>query len=123
LDKFDRQFGIGAPTDVIDFSNLSTLPPLYSVISVDTSACGKPCVVSAVIQNLGGRQGAVGPSTITFTLTAAVSGSLLGSCRTQVHPDIGYSAAITVACAISGLGGAPLNAATVTATAENPGRG
>ena len=40
---FDREFGINPPTDVIDFSNLSTLPPIYSVVSVDTSRCGAPC--------------------------------------------------------------------------------
>ena len=59
----DRDFGIAAPRDVIDFANLSTLPPIYTVLSVDTSGCGSPCVVSARIKNLGGLTGAKGPST------------------------------------------------------------
>jgi hypothetical protein len=32
----EHDFGIVAPKDVIDFANLSTLPPIYIVLSVDT---------------------------------------------------------------------------------------
>ncbi|HYS28045.1 MAG TPA: hypothetical protein VEQ12_00895, partial [Candidatus Limnocylindria bacterium] len=39
---YNRDFAIKAPTDVIDFSNLSALPPLYTVVSVDTLACLSP---------------------------------------------------------------------------------
>src|SRR4029077_16305479 len=44
--NFDKDFWITVPADVIDFSNLSTLMPIYTVLSVDTSGCGSPCVVS-----------------------------------------------------------------------------
>src|SRR5438270_3954288 len=50
---YGKDFGIVAPADVIDFSNLSTLPPIYQVVSVDTSRCSKPCVASALPKNLG----------------------------------------------------------------------
>jgi hypothetical protein len=120
--NFDRDFSIAAPSDVIDFSNLSTLPPVYSVESVDTSACGSPCVVSAVLKNLGGATGARAPSTITFTMTSTASGSVIGSCQTQVIPDVGYNATTTVSCTIGSLSGEQANAAIVTAVADNPGR-
>jgi hypothetical protein len=119
--SFNRDFSIAAPNDVIDFSNLSTLPPVYSVESVDTSGCGSPCVVSAVLKNLGGATGARAPSTITFTMTSTASGSLIGSCKAQVVPDVGYNATTTVSCTIGSLSGEQANAAIVTAVADNPG--
>jgi hypothetical protein len=119
--NFNGDFGITAPTDVIDFSNLSTLPPIYTVVSVDTSGCTSPCVVSAQVKNLGGTQGARAPSTITFTMKAAASGSAVGGCQAQVTPDVGYNATATVSCTISNLSGQPASAAVVTATADNPG--
>lgn len=119
--KFGQDFQIAAPGDVIDFSNLSTLPPVYTVVSVDTSGCASPCAVSAVVKNLGGLTGATSPSTITFTMTEATSGKVLGSCKTQVAPDVAYNATTTVGCTISGLNGQPPNAAVVTAAADNPG--
>jgi hypothetical protein len=119
-ENLDKDFGITAPTDVIDFSNLSTLPPIYTVLSVDTSGCGSPCVVSALIKNLGGTQGARSPSTVTFTMTASASGAVLGTCHVQVVPDVGYNAITAVQCTIS-LTAQPGNAALVTATADNPG--
>lgn len=121
FDNFNGSFGIAAPTDVIDFSNLSTLPPIYTVVSVDTSGCGSPCVVSALVKNLGGMQGAPAPSTITFTMTAAASGNVIGSCRAQVTPDVGYNATTTVSCTIGNQSGQQGNAAIVTAVADNPG--
>jgi hypothetical protein len=120
--SFDKSFTITAPTDVIDFSNLSTLPPLYTVVSVDTSRCASVCVVSAVIKNLGGTHGASKPSTVVFNMTANASGAVLGSCSVQVVPDVGYNATTTVTCTIS-LTGQQTNAAVVTATVDNPGRG
>jgi hypothetical protein len=120
--NFNQDFRILAPTDVIDFSNLSTLPPLYSVVNVDTSGCGSPCAVSAVLKNLGGMNGGQAPSTITFTITDAASGKMLGTCQSLVRPDVGYNSTTKAGCTMSGLNGQQVNAATVTATAENPGR-
>lgn len=122
-DNFGKDFGISAPNDVIDFSNLSTLPPVYTVLSVDSSRCGSPCVVSATLKNLGGATGAVGPSTVDFTVIGAASGRLLGTCSATVQPDVGYNSTTTVSCTVAGLSGQADNAATVTATPTNPGRG
>jgi hypothetical protein len=120
--NYDKDFGIAAPADVIDFSNLSTLPPVYTVVSVDTTGCGSPCAVSAVVKNLGGMSGAKAPSTVTFTMTDSASGRALGSCQAQIQPDVGYNATTSVGCTISNSSGQPANAAIVTATADNPGR-
>jgi hypothetical protein len=119
-DHFNQDFAITAPTDVIDFSNLSTLPPIYTVVSVDTSGCASPCVVSALIKNLGGVIGAKAPSTITFTMTTTSSSAVIGTCQVQVVPDVGYNATKTVGCTIS-MNGQPGSAAIVTAKADNPG--
>ena len=112
---------ITAPSDVIDFSNLTTLPPVYTVVTVDTSRCGSPCVVSAQLKNLGGLFGATAPSTVAFTMRASVSGTVIGACQVQVTPDVGYNATTSVSCTIT-LSGPPENAAVVTATPTNPGR-
>jgi hypothetical protein len=122
FDNFDRDFRITAPSDVIDFSNLSTLPPIYTVVSVDTSGCGSPCGLSALLKNLGGMLNARAPSTITFTMTDSASGHAVGSCQVEVKPDVGYNATTKVACTISALSGQQLSAGTVTATPDNPGR-
>jgi hypothetical protein len=121
--NFDHDFGIVAPSDVIDFANLSTLPPSYTVVSVDTSRCGSPCLVAAEVKNLGGTKGARAPSTVTFKLTDSATGFQLGSCQTLVQPDVGYNATATVACTIAVSTGLNSSAATVTATPDNPGRG
>jgi hypothetical protein len=118
--SFNRTIEIKAPSDVIDFSNLTTLPPVYTVVSVDTSGCGSPCVVSAQVKNLGGLVGAQAPSTVTFTMKASASGAVIGSCQAHVTPDVGYNATTSVSCTIS-FGGV-VTAAVVTATATNPGR-
>ena len=120
--NFDNIALIKPPSDVIDFSNLSTLPPVYIVVSVDTSGCAVPCAVSATLKNLGGPTGATGASLVTFTLTAAVSGAQLGTCQAVVEPDVGYNATAMVSCTIS-LNTPPENAAVVTASVNNPGRG
>jgi len=121
--NYNSDFRISAPVGVIDFSNLSTLPPIYTVLSVDTSGCASPCVVSAVLKNLGGMTGARAPSTITFTMTDTASRQAVGRCQTQVVPDVGYNATTTVSCTIGDLSAQHSNAATVTATPDNPGRG
>jgi len=115
----DKDFGIAAPTDVINFSNLSTLPPIYRVSSIDTSACGSPCTVSATLRNLGGTVGARAPSTVTFTMTDPISKQALGTCTATVESDVGYNSSTTVSCTINAK---PVNGAVVTATVENPGR-
>jgi hypothetical protein len=118
---FDRDFGIAAPTDVIDFSNLSTLPPVYTVVSVDTTACASPCAVSALLKNLGGLSPAQAPSSVTFTMTDSATGKAVGSCTAQVQPNVGYNSTTTVGCTIPGVNGGAANAAVVTAVADNPG--
>jgi hypothetical protein len=120
--NYDKEFNLAAPSDVIDFSNLSTLPPIYSVLSVDTSRCGTPCVVSALLKNLGGPTGARAASTVTFTITDPASKAVAGSCTATVSPDVGFNATTTASCTIP-LSGPPPNAAVVTATPTNPGRG
>ncbi|MFI5282093.1 MAG: hypothetical protein ACHQ0J_03075 [Candidatus Dormibacterales bacterium] len=120
--NFGHDFGISAPGDVIDFSNLSTLPPLYTVEFVDTSKCGAVCTVSAQVKNLGGRTGATGPSTVTFTMADSASSSVLGSCSTAVVPDIDYNSTAIVSCVIAGSAAQAINSATVTAVPYNPGR-
>jgi len=121
FDSYDRDFKIAPPADVIDFSNLSTLPPIYTVVSVDTSGCLSPCAVSALLKNLGGASGALAPSTVTFTMTDPASGKVLGTCQAQVQPDVGYNSTTTVGCAMGGVNGQQVSAAVVTATADNPG--
>ena len=122
FDSFDRDFQIAAPSDVIDFSNLSTLPPIYTVVSVETSGCLSPCAVSALLKNLGGASGALAPSTITFTMTDPASGKVLASCQARVQPDVGFNSTTTVACTMGGVNGQQVSAAIVTAVADNPGR-
>jgi hypothetical protein len=119
--NFDQDFKIAAPTDVIDFSNLSTLPPIYTVLSVDTSKCTSPCVVSASLKNLGGKLSAKAPSTITFSMVDAASKQAVASCQVQVKPDVGYNATTKVSCTMSAVNGQQVNAATITATPDNPG--
>ena len=120
--NFGKDFNIVKPTDVIDFSNLSTLPPIYTVVSVDTSKCAATCVVSALIKNLGGKLGAQAPSTITFTMTDSATKATVGTCQAKVAPDVGYNATTTVACTIPSVSGQQANAAIVTAAPTNPGR-
>ena len=119
--NFDEDFKIAAPTDVIDFSNLSTLPPIYTVVSVDTSKCLSPCIVSAILKNLGGKLNAKAPSTITFTMVDAATRKAVASCQVPVKPDVGFNATTKVSCTMSAVNGQQVNAATVTAAPDNPG--
>ena len=114
----NADFHIAAPTPVIDFSNASTLPPIYSVESVDTSRCAATCLVSATLRNLGGTTGARGPSKVTFTMTDPISKQTLGSCTAFVQRDVGYNGQTTVSCTIDH---AAVNAVVITATVDNPG--
>ena len=118
--NYNHDFRMAAPTEIIDFSNLSSLPPLYTVTSVDGSGCASPCVVSAQLKNLGGLSKARAASRVTFTVTATASGTVLGTCQTQVRPDVGFNATTSAGCSID-LGQQPTSAAIVSATADNPG--
>jgi hypothetical protein len=118
---FNRDFAIVAPSGAVNFSDLSTLPPVYTVVSVDTSGCGSPCVVAASLKNLGGRSGARGPSTVTFTMTDPQTNAVIGTCTVTVQADVVHSATTNVSCTIN-LNGVDHNAAVVTAAADNPGR-
>jgi hypothetical protein len=118
---FNGNFGIVAPKGAIDFANLSTLPPIYTVVSVDTSGCTATCVVSSLLRNLGGKQPARARSTVTFTMTDPATSTVLGSCATEVTPDVSYNATTKVSCTITGVNGFAHNAAVVTAVAVNPG--
>ena len=118
---YDRDFAIVAPAGALDFADLSTLPPVYTVESVDTSGCASPCVVAASLKNLGGKSAALAPSTVAFTMTDPQTSSVIGTCSATVQPDVGHSATTTVSCTISGVSGADHNAAVVTAAADNPG--
>jgi hypothetical protein len=118
---FGRDFAIVAPAGALDFADLSTLPPVYTVVSVDTSGCLSPCVVAALLKNLGGRSAARAPSTVAFTMTDPQTNAVLGTCSDSVQPDVGHSATTTVSCTITGVNGLEHNAAVVTAVATNPG--
>jgi hypothetical protein len=118
---YGRDFGIAPPSGALDFADLSTLPPIYTVVLVDTSACGSPCLVGATLKNLGGKSGSGGPSIVTFTMTDPQSNSVLGACKVPVQPDVGHSATTIVSCTIGGVNGADHNAAVVTAAADNSG--
>ena len=76
-----------------------------------------------MLKNLGGLVHAQAPSTITFTMTDTASRQVVGSCQAQVAPDVTYNATTTVMCSIDNVTAQPSNAATVTATPDNPGRG
>jgi hypothetical protein len=120
---YGRDFAITAPSGALDFADQSTLPPIYTVVSVDTSACGSPCLVAAALKNLGGKAGSRGPSIVAFTMTDPQANTVLGACKVPVQPDVGHSATTTVSCTISGVNGADHNAAVVTAAADNSGLG
>ena len=120
---FGRDFAIAAPSSAVNFADLSTLPPVYTVVSVDTSGCASPCVVTASLKNLGGRGGAKAPSTVTFTMTDPQTNEVLGTCTATVQPDVVHSAPTNVTCTITGVNGGDHNAAVVTAAADNPGPG
>ena len=118
--RVNADFGIAPPSPVIDFSNLSTLPPIYTVETVNASGCGSPCVVSATLKNLGGSAPAIAPSTVTFTMSDPISRQVLGTCVAVVRTDVGFNGSTAVSCTIDAQ---PVNAAVVTAAANNPGRG
>ena len=117
---YGTDFKIVPPANVINFADLSTLPPNYTVLSVDASGCGTPCPVSAAVKNLGGRTGAKAPSTVIFVMTDLSTGGLIGSCTGTVGPDVDYNATTTVSCNIAKPAGQD-GPGKVTATPVNPG--
>ena len=122
--SFGKDFGIAKPADVLDFGDLSSLPPEYTVVSVDTTSCGAPtCAVSALVQNLGGSSGAIASSSVAFTLTDLTSGRVLGTCTAVIRPDVGYDSTTTASCVIDGLSGTSSPAWSVSAEPTNPGHG
>jgi hypothetical protein len=119
--NYNHDFQISEPLDVIDFSNLRRLPPLYTVVSVDTSRCGSPCTVTALVKNLGGIVGSQPPSSVAFTMTDRASHQAVGSCQASIQPDVGFNATTTVACTMPDVGTLQGNAFSVTAVPDNPG--
>ena len=119
---FNRDFAITAPGGAVNFTDLSTLPPVYTVASVDTSGCTSQCVVAAALKNLGGKSGARAPSTVTFTMTDPQTNAVIGTCTATVQPDVVHSGTTSASCTIGGVNGGDHNAAVVTASADNPGR-
>jgi hypothetical protein len=111
---------VAAPTDLIDFGNLTTLPPIYTVVSVDTTRCTSPCTVSATLKNLGGTAPAQKPAQVEFVMRSAGStGATLGSCVAVVQADVGYNSTTTVSCTIDAQA---QNGAEITATPQNSSR-
>jgi len=55
-------------------------------------------------------------------MTDVASGQALGSCKATVQPDVGYNSTTTVSCTIGSVSSRQVNAAVVTAVADNPGR-
>ena len=121
FNNYGKDFKIVAPSEVIDFADLSTLPPNYTVLSVDASGCGTPCVVKAALKNLGGGTGGKAPSTVTFEMTDLASGKVVGSCTTNVAPDVGYNATTTVSCTVAKPAAVDFGPSRVTASPTNPG--
>ena len=104
--NYDKDFGIQQPTNVFDFDDPTTWPPLYKVDSVSqktvpgTSSCDDPCVLSAVMENLGGVNGASSPSTVTFSLTSDTDNSSLGTCKVTIQPNHPHGQQFNVSCSI-----------------------
>jgi hypothetical protein len=119
---YGTDFKIVAPPSVINFADLSTLPPNYTVLSVDASGCGTPCTVNAALKNLGGKTGAKAPSTVALVMTDLNSGGMIGTCTATVVPDVDYNATTTVSCTIAKPAGQD-GPGKVTATPTNPGHG
>jgi hypothetical protein len=121
VSNYNKDFGIQAPSDVFDVDDMSTWPPLYTVIDVSNARCSVPCTLSAVLQNQGGLTGAPAPSSVTFTLKNHSNGSLLGSCKATISPDVAHGSKVTKSCTISSSAWANFSGDyTYTATLSNP---
>lgn len=125
--NYDKDFGIQAPTDVFDFDDPTTWPPLYKVDSVaqktiaGTTSCDDPCTLTATVENVGGVKGASAPSTVTFTLSSAADKSTLGTCKVTIQPDKPHAQQFTVSCSIQSAAWTNFNGDyNYGATADNP---
>lgn len=99
--NWDQEFGLQTPTNVFDLDDPTTWPPYYQEVgNPNNSGCTDPCVLSAVLQNAGGLNGATSPSTVTFTLKAQDQTTLLGSCKVTIQPDHTHGQQFTVSCSI-----------------------
>jgi hypothetical protein len=99
--NYDKDFAIQPPTNVFDVDDRSTWPPLYERVSISNAKCDDPCVMSAVYQNNGGPTGASAPSVITFTISRKADGSVLGSCKVTIQPDVANNGRVTASCSIT----------------------
>jgi hypothetical protein len=101
--NYNKDFSISAPADALNLDDATTFPPFYQVTAINLSRCnGDPCNVSATVQNSAGSKGASAPSTVTFTATNDADGSVLGTCKSTISPDIANGAKATVGCSITG---------------------
>lgn len=99
--NWDQEFGLQTPTNVFDLDDPTTWPPYYQQVgNPNNSACNDPCVLSQVMQNAGGLNGASAPSTVTFTLKAQDQTTVLGSCKVTIQPDHPHGQQFTVSCSI-----------------------
>lgn len=99
--NYNKAFEIVAPTGVFDVDDPTTWPPLYKRVSMSNSRCNDPCTLTAVFQNAGGTAGAPAASSVTFTLANSAGGSVFGSCKVFIQPDVPYGANVTETCTIA----------------------
>jgi hypothetical protein len=77
-------------------------------------------VITVVIENLGGVNGATAPSTVTCVLTAK-DGTSLGSTKVTIQPDRPYGQKFTMSCTIQSSAWTNYQGDyTYGATADNP---
>ncbi|HEY6876230.1 MAG TPA: hypothetical protein VI384_07705 [Candidatus Dormibacteraeota bacterium] len=104
--NYGKDFSLSQPTDAFNLDDPTTWPPYYQVDSVSqktvsgTTSCDDPCVLSAVIENRGGVNGASAPSTVTFSLTSDTDNSVLGSCKVTIQPDKPHAQKFNASCSI-----------------------
>jgi len=99
--NYNKSFNLAAPTGTLDVDDPTTWPPLYARVSMSNSRCSDPCILTAVFQNNGGTVGASAPSTVTFTLADSTGGTVFGTCKDTIQPDVAHGASVTESCTIS----------------------
>ena len=99
--NYNKAFDIAAPSGTLDVDDPTTWPPLYKRVSISNSRCSDPCILSAVFQNDGGTVGASTPSTVTFTLGDSTGGTVFGTCKDTIQPDVAHGGSVTETCTIS----------------------
>lgn len=104
--NYGKDFALSQPSDAFNLDDPSTWPPYYQVDSVSqktlagTTSCDDPCVLTAVVENKGGVNGASAPSTVSFALTSDTDNSVLGSCKVTIQPDKPNGQKFNVSCSI-----------------------